>query len=156
MLAVLALVAAYYVYDLFGPEGGPATVSSPVSTPGTPPISNNQVTRQVTPAKASVIPGEGTILASFDGDWKRDPFFNQDFADYLRGSDEDVTEIDEGDSSFVLTGIIDDWVIIGGEDYQIGDEIRGMALAEIREDHVILMRGNIEVTLYLGGKKKGE
>jgi len=156
LLVLLGLTAILYFYDLFSGEGGgiadiPVVKNIPVS------ILPEPVAQQLVQKAALIIPGEGNLGIDFDGEWEIDPFFKPDFLDYLsRTSDSEIVEPENLDSSFVLTGIVDEWVIIGGEVYELNSEVNGYTLSEIGDEYAILTLGNAKVRLELGGNNQND
>jgi len=156
-LILLGLTAAYYFYDLFGSDDGSGVSSIPIikSIPDATVPKKDESTQ---PAMAAIlIPGNGNLSIKFVGEWGSDPFYKPDFLEILsKSSDGEFVDIDQLDSSFILTGIVDEWAIIGGEIYEINSEVNGYALTEIGEEHVILTMGNSKLRLELGGNKIDE
>ena len=100
---------------------------------------------------------EGKLRIDLQGTVDTDPFFKTDFLDYLnRSSDGNFANAGNLDSSFVLSGIVDEWVIIGGEVYEIKDKVNGYILSEIGDEYAILTLGNTNLRLELGGYKQDE
>jgi len=130
LLVLLGLVAAYYFYDLSGDNGGgianiPIVKNLPVS------ILPEPLAQQLVQKVNLIIPGEGNLTVNFQGAWNLDPFYNPDFLEYLnRSSDGEFIQVDDLDSSFVLSGIVDEWVIIGGEVYELNNKVNGYTLSE--------------------------
>ncbi len=156
-MVLLGLVAAYYFYDLFGSGDGGGVSSIPIIKS----ISDTAVPKQDESAQPTIaailIPGNGNLSIKFVGEWESDPFYKPDFLEILsKSSDGEFVDIDQLDSSFILTGIVDEWAIIGGEIYEINSEVNGYALTEIGEEHVILTMGNSKLRLELGGNKENE
>lgn len=151
LLVLLGLTAAYYFYDLLSGDGGgianiPVVKNLPVSI-----LPLKDKTDQVQLA-VFLSPGEGNLSVIFDREILNDPFYNLDFLERLsRGSDGEFVKVDAQDSSLILSGIVDEWAIIGGEIYELNSEVRGYKLVEIGEEHAILKSGNIKLRLELGG-----
>ncbi len=156
LLILLGLTAAFYFYDQFG--GGssgiadiPIVKNIPVS------ILSEPAVQQLVQKAALIIPGEGNLSIDFEGAWDTDPFFKPDFLDHLnRSSDGEFVEIRDLDSSFVLSGIVDEWVIIGGEVYELNNKVNGYTLSEIGDEYAILTLGNTKIRLELGGNNQNE
>ncbi len=156
-MILLGLTAAYYFYDLFGSDdkSGISGVQVVKSVPEAIVPKQNEGTQ---PTRTAVLtPGNATLSIIFVGEWGADPFYKPDYLEILtKSSDGKFDEIDQLDSSFILTGIVDEWAIIGGEIYEINSEVNGYALTEIGEEHVILTMGNSKLRLELGGNKTDE
>ena len=156
LLVLLGLVAAYYFYDLLSDNGGgianiPVVRNLPVS------ILPEPIAQQLVQKVNLIIPGEGNLSIDFQGAWEMDPFFKPDFLEFLnRSSDGEFLEVDIRDSSFVLSGIVDEWVIIGGEVYELNNKVNGYTLSEIGDEYAILTLGNTNLRLELGGNKQDE
>lgn len=156
LLVLLGLTASYYFYDLFSGDGGgisniPVVKILPVS------ILPLQDKAEKVQQAVFLSPGEGNLSVSFSADLLNDPFFNQDYLLLLgKNTDGEFLEVDAMDSSLILSGIVDEWVIIGGEIYELNSEIREYKLVEIGEDHVILKSGNLKLRLELGGIQEDE
>ena len=156
LLLLLGLVAVYYFYDLLGDNGGgianiPVVRNLPVS------ILPEPIAQQLVQKVNLIIPGEGNLRIDFQGAWDMDPFFKPDFLEYLnRSSDGEFLEVNIRDSSFVLSGIVDEWVIIGGEVYELNNKVNGYTLSEIGDEYAILTLGNTNLRLELGGNKQDE
>lgn len=156
LLVLLGLTASYYFYDLFSGDGGgitniPVVKNLPVSI-----LPLQDKPEQVQQA-VFLSPGEGNLSVSFIGELLKDPFFNQDFLLLLsKTSDGEFLEVDAMDSSLILSGIVDEWAIIGGEIYELNSEIRGYKLIEIGEEYAILKSGNSKLRLELGGIQEDE
>lgn len=156
LLVLLGLTAAYYFYDLLSDNGGgianiPIVKNLPVS------ILPEPLAQQLVRKVNLIIPGEGNLTVNFQGIWDLDPFYNPDFLEYLnRSSDGEFIQVDNLDSSFVLSGIVDEWVIIGGEVYELNNKVNGYTLSEIGDEYAILTLGNTNIRLELGGNNKDE
>lgn len=156
LLVALGLTATYYFYDLLSSEGGgiadiPIVKNIPIS------ILSEPVAQQLVQKATLIIPGEGKLSIDFQGALVMDPFFKPDFLDYLnRSSDGEFVEIEDLDSSFVLSGIVDEWVIIGGEVYELNNKVNGYTLSEIGDEFAILTLGNTKLRLELGGNYQDE
>ena len=156
LLVLLSLTAVYYFYDLLSSDGGgiadiPVVKNIPIS------ILPEPIAQQLVQRATLIIPGEGNLSIDFDGEWGIDPFFKPDFLDYLtRTSDSEIVGPDNLDSSFALTGIVDEWVIIGGEVYELNSEVNGYALSEIGDEYAILTLGNTKIRLELGGNNQND
>ena len=156
LLVLLGLTAAYYFYDLLSGEGSgiadiPVVKNNPVS------ILPEPAAQQLVQKATLIIPGEGNLSIDFDGAWEIDPFFKPDFLDYLtQTSDGEFVEANNLDSNFVLTGIVDEWVIIGGEVYELNSEVHGYMLSEIGDEYAVLTLGNTKVRLELGGNNQND
>lgn len=156
LLVLLGLTAAFYFYDLLSDDGGgiadiPIVKNIPIS------ILPDPIAKQLVQKAVMIIPGEGNLSVNFEGSWKIDPFYKPDFLDYInRSSDGEFVEINDNDSSFVLTGIVDEWVIIGGDVYEINSKVNGYDLTEIGEEYAILTLGNTKIRLELGGNNQDE
>ena len=153
---MLGLTAVYYFYDLLSSETDgiadiPIVKNIPVS------ILPEPVAQQLVQKATLIIPGEGNLSIDFQGTWEIDPFFKPDFLDYLnRSSDGEFVETENLDSSFVLSGIVDEWVIIGGEVYELNNKVNGYTLSEIGDEYAILTLGNTKIRLELGGNNQNE
>lgn len=157
LLILLGLTAAYYFYDLLGGDGGGGIVNTPVIKNLPVSIIQEPNAQQLVKKVTLIIPGEGNLSIDFQGTWDTDPFFKPDFLDYLnRSSDGNFADAGNLDSSFVLSGIVDEWVIIGGEVYEINDKVNGYILSEIGDEYAILTLGNTNLRLELGGYKQDE
>lgn len=156
LLVLLGLTASYYFYDLFSSDGGgisniPVVKNLPVSI-----LPLQDKAEQVQQA-VFLSPGEGNLLVTFSSEILHDPFFNQEFLGLLgKNSDGEFIEVDAQDSSLILTGIVDEWAIIGGEIYELNSEIKGYKLVEIGEEYAILKSGNTKLRLELGGIQEDE
>ena len=156
LLVLLGLTASYYFYDLFSSDGGgisdiPVVKNLPVSI-----LPLQDKGEQVQQA-VFLSPGEGNLSVSVSAELLNDPFFNQEFLGLLgKNSDGEFVEVDEQDSSLILTGIVDEWAIIGGEIYELNSEIKGYKLVEIGEEYAILKSGNTKLRLELGGRQENE
>lgn len=156
LLVLLGLVAAYYFYELLSDNGGgianiPVVRNLPVS------ILPEPIAQQLVQKVNLIIPGEGNLSIDFQGAWDMDPFFKPDFLEFInRSSDGEFLEVDLRDSSFVLSGIVDEWVIIGGEVYELNNKVNGYTLSEIGDEYAILTLGNTNLRLELGGNKQDE
>ena len=156
LLVLLGLTASYYFYDLFSSDGGgisdiPVVKNLPVS------ILPLQDKRKQVQQAVFLSPGEGNLSVSFSAELLNDPFFNQEFLGLLgKNSDGEFVEVDAQDSSLILTGIVDEWAIIGGEIYELNSEIKGYKLVEIGEEYAILKSGNTKLRLELGGRQENE
>jgi len=137
LLVLLGLTAAYYFYYIFSDDGGgianiPVVKNIPVI------ILPEPIAQQLVQKASLIIPGEEGLSISFQGEWDVDPFFKPDFLDYLnQSSDGGFVEAKNLDSSFVLSGIVDEWVIIGGEVYEINSKVNGYTLSEIGDEYAI-------------------
>jgi len=156
LLVVLGLTASYYFFDLFGSDGGgisniPVVKNLPVSI-----LPLQDKGKQVQQA-VFLSPGEGNLSVTFAAELLNDPFYNQEFLGLLgKTSDGEFIEVDALDSSLILSGIVDEWAIIGGEIYELDSEIRGYTLVEIGEEYAILKSGNSKLRLELGGIQEDE
>ena len=157
LLVLLGLTAAYYFYDLLGSDGGSGVTSIPIIKSIPDAIIPRQNESPQPTMAAVLIPGKGNLSIKFVGEWGPDPFYKPDYLEILSKSpDGEFVEINQLDSSFILTGIVDEWAIIGGEIYEINSEVNGYSLTEIGEEHVILTMGNSKLRLELGGNKIDE
>jgi len=156
LLVALGLTATYYFYDLLSSDGGgianiPIVKNIPIS------ILSEPIAQQLVQKATLIIPGEGKLSIDFKGALVMDPFFKPDFLDYLnRSSGGEFVEIEDLDSSFVLSGIVDEWVIIGGEVYELNNKVNGYTLSEIGDEFAILTLGNTKLRLELGGNYQDE
>ncbi|MCH8300791.1 MAG: hypothetical protein IIC39_09655 [Candidatus Marinimicrobia bacterium] len=157
LLVLLGLSASYYFYDLLSGdgEGGisniPVVKNFPVSI-----LPLQDKTEQVQQA-VLLSPGEGNLSVSYIGELLNDPFYNLQFLELLsKTSDGEFVEIDAQDSSLILSGIVDEWAIIGGEIYELNSEVKGYKLVEIGEEYAILKSGNTKLRLELGGIEENE
>lgn len=156
LLVVLGLVASYYFYELFSGEGeGISNIPVVKNLPVT--ILPLQDKGEQVQQAVFLSPGEGNLSISFSADLLNDPFFNQEFLGLLsKNSDGEFVEVDVQDSSLILTGIVDEWAIIGGEIYELNSEVKGYKLVEIGEEYAILKSGNTKLRLELGGNQEDE
>ena len=156
LLVVLGLVASYYFYELFSSEGeGISNIPVVKNLPVT--ILPLQDKGEQVQQAVFLSPGEGNLSVSFSADLLNDPFFNQEFLGLLSiNSDGEFVEVDAQDSSLILTGIVDEWAIIGGEIYELNSEVKGYKLVEIGEEYAILKSGNTKLRLELGGNQEDE
>ncbi len=156
LLVLLGLTASYYFYDLFSSDGGgisniPVVKNLPVSI--LPVRAEGEQVQQA----VFLSPGEGNLSVTYSAELTNDPFFNQEFLGLLsKSSDGEFGEVDAQDSSLILSGIVDEWAIIGGEIYELNSEINGYKLVEIGEDYAILKSGNTKLRLELGGNQENE
>lgn len=156
LLVLLGLTAAFYFYDLLSDnEGGIANIPIVKNLPVS--ILPEPLAQQLVRKVNLIIPGEGNLTVNFQGIWDLDPFYNPDFLEYLnRSSDGEFLQVDNLDSSFVLSGIVDEWVIIGGEVYELNNKVNGYTLSEVGDEYAILTLGNTNIRLELGGNNKDE
>ena len=157
LLILLGLTAAYYFYDLFGSDDKSGISGVPV-VKSVPDVIVPKQNESAQPTRSAVLtPGNASLSIKFVGEWGEDPFYKPDYIELLtKSSDGRFVEIDQLDSSFILTGIVEEWAIIGGDIYEINSEVNGYALTEIGEEHVILTMGNSKLRLELGGNKTDE
>ena len=156
LLVLLGLTAAFYFYDLLSDnEGGIANIPIVKNLPVS--ILPEPLAQQLVQKVNLIIPGDGNLTVDFQGTWDLDPFYKLDFLEYLnRSSDGEFLQVDNLDSSFVLSGIVDEWVIIGGEVYELNNKVNGYTLSEIGDEFAILTLGNTNIRLELGGNNKDE
>lgn len=156
LLVLLGLAASYYFYDLLtSDEGGisniPVVKNLPVSI-----LPLQDKAEQVQQA-VFLSPGEGNLSVSFAGEIFNDPFYNLQFLELLSRSPEgEFVEVDVQDSSLILSGIVDEWAIIGGGIYELNSDVKGYKLVEIGEEYAILKSGNTKLRLELGGNQEDE
>ena len=156
LLVLLGLTASYYFYDLFSGDGGgianiPVVKNLPVS------ILPLQDKGEQAQQAVFLSPGEGNLSVTFSAELLNDPFFNREFLGLLgKNSDGEFVKVDAQDSSLILSGIVDEWAIIGGEIYELNSEIKGYKLVEIGEEYAILKSGNTKLRLQLGGIQENE
>ena len=154
LLVLLGLSASYYFYDLLSGEGEGGISTIPVVKNF--PVSVLPLQDKVQQA-VLLSPGEGNLSVSYVGELLNDPFYNLQFLELLsKTSDGEFVEIDAQDSSLILSGIVDEWAIIGGEIYELNSEVKGYKLVEIGEEYAILKSGNTKLRLELGGIEENE
>ena len=156
LLVLLGLSASYYFYDLLsGDEGGIANIPVVKILP----VSILPLQDKAEQVQQAVLlsPGEGNLSVSYIGELLNDPFYNLQFLEILsKTSDGEFVEFDEQDSSLILSGIVDEWAIIGGEIFELNSEVKGYKLVEIGEEYAILKSGSTKLRLELGGIEENE
>ena len=157
LLGLLGLSASFYFYDLLSSDGSGGISNIPVVK--NLPVSILPLQDKAEQVQQAVFlsPGEGKLSVKYTGEYLNDPFYNLEFLSLLgRSSDGEFVDVDARDSSMILSGIVDEWAIIGGEIYELNGEVNGYKLVEIGEEYAILKSGNTKLRLELGGVQENE